>query len=132
MKTKPIVSLLGLALAVLLFAGCASAGNASLKKETEQSVSTKIVAGKTTKVQVRSMFGSPGKTSFTDGGSEIWTYELSNMSADGINYVPFAGLFGSSVSGTKKELVVLFDDANIVKKYSMSESPVSVKTGLMR
>lgn len=39
-------------------------------------------------------------------------------------------LFGSSASGTKKELVLLFNDDNTVKKYNMSESDVTVKTGL--
>jgi hypothetical protein len=33
-------------------------------------------------------------------------------------------------SGEKKELVVMFDTKNIVKRYSMSESAVSRKTGI--
>ena len=119
-----------LSLAFLALSGCASVGNQTLKKETEQSVATKITEGTTTKAQVRGQFGSPVKTNFTDNGSEVWTYELSKMSADGISYVPIVGLFAGSTSGTKKELVVLFDLTGIVKRYSMSESPISMKTGL--
>jgi len=119
-----------LALATISLAGCASAGNQSLKTENEATVAQKVVAGKTTKAEIRAMFGSPASTSFTDGGLEIWTYELAHMKADGVDYIPVVGLFGSSASGTKKQLVVLFDDAGTVKKYSMSESPVTVKTGV--
>lgn len=76
------------------------------------------------------MFGSPAKTSFTDGGLEIWTYERSKMHADAVNYIPIVNLFGSSASGIRKELVILFDDKDIVKRFSMSESPETVKTGI--
>lgn len=76
------------------------------------------------------MFGSPATTSFTDGGLEIWKYELSKMKADAVNFIPVVNLFGSSASGTKKELVILFNDNGTVRKFSMSESPVNVKTGV--
>jgi len=70
------------------------------------------------------------KTSFTDNGSEIWTYEFSNMSADAISYVPIVNLFARSASGTKKELVVLYDKSDVVQRFTMSESNVTVKGGL--
>jgi len=116
--------------AALVLSGCASVGSESLRKETETSVSQKIVQGKTTKTEVRSMFGSPTKTSFTDGGLEIWNYDFTNVSADAISYVPIVGMFGASASGKKKELVVMYDDKNIVKRFSMSEADVHQKTGL--
>jgi outer membrane protein assembly factor BamE (lipoprotein component of BamABCDE complex) len=119
-----------IAVAVVTLAGCAGTGNDSLRSETEATVSTKIVEGKTTKDEVRSMFGSPMKTEFTDGGLEIWHYELTKLHGDAVNYIPIINLFGSSASGQKKELVVLFDSNNIVKRYSMSQSSVSHKTGI--
>lgn len=117
---------------VIAFAltGCASVGSESLRKETESSVSQKIVQGKTTKSEVRAMFGSPTKTTFTDGGLEVWNYDFTNVSADAISYVPIVNLFGASASGKKKELVVLYDNENIVKRFSMSEADVTQKTGL--
>jgi outer membrane protein assembly factor BamE (lipoprotein component of BamABCDE complex) len=129
MKSKVLASSFGLALA-LAFSGCMSSGNESLRKESEQSVAQKIVEGKTTKAEIKKMFGSPSKTTFTDGGLETVTYELAKMKADGVNYIPLVGLLGTSASGTKKELVILFDNDGVVKKYSMSESPVQVKTGI--
>jgi outer membrane protein assembly factor BamE (lipoprotein component of BamABCDE complex) len=123
-----------MAIAVVVFtcltAGCASVGNETLRKESESSMSTKMAEGKTTKPEVRAMFGSPLKTTFTDGGLEIWNYEFTNVSLDAISYVPIVNLFGGTSSGKKKELVVLFDQVGVVKRFSMSESDVKNKTGL--
>lgn len=127
---KPSILLAGVCLATLTLIGCASKGNESLRKETELSIGTKLTEGQTTKTEVRKMLGSPLKTSFTDGGLEISTYEFDNVTSDAINYVPVLNWLGSSASGTKKELVILFDKANVVQRYSMSESNVKVKTGL--
>jgi outer membrane protein assembly factor BamE (lipoprotein component of BamABCDE complex) len=110
--------------------GCASVGNETLRSESESSVQNKMVQGKTTKSEVRAMFGSPLKTSFTDGGLEIWTYEFSKVSADAVSYIPIVNLFGATASGTKKELVVLIDKSDVVQRFSMSESAVKQKTGV--
>lgn len=110
--------------------GCASVGNERLKDETETSIQGKIIEGKTTKAQVREAFGSPLKTSFTDGGLEVATYEFTDLSADAVSYIPIVNLFGSSASGKKKELIVLYDKSGVVQRYSMSESDVTQKTGI--
>lgn len=128
---KKIIIASVMALSVLSLAGCANSGNQSLKKETEQSVKTKITEGKSTKSEVKSVFGSPAETTFTDGGKEIWKYVFADVSADAVSYIPIVNLFGSSASGTKKELVVMFN-GEIVERYSMSESDHSTKTGLFR
>jgi hypothetical protein len=130
MKNNINTKTLCIALIALSMLGCASTGNESLRQENEATISQKLTEGKTTKAEVRSIFQSPTSTSFTDAGLEVWKYELSRMSADAVNYIPVVNWFGSSTSGTKKELVVLFDDKGILKRYSMSESPVSVKTGV--
>lgn len=127
---KPSILFTTACVTVLALVGCASKGNESLRKETEVSIGTKLSEGKTTKAEVRKMLGSPLKTSFTDGGLEISTYEFDNVTSDAINYVPVLNWLGSSASGTKKELVILFDKGNVVQRYSMSESDVKVKTGL--
>jgi len=127
---RRVYQLAAISAALLVLSGCASTGNEALRKESEVSVGQKIVEGKTTKTEIRSYFGSPTKTSFTDGGLEIWNYEFSNVSADGVSYIPIVNLFGASASGKKKELVVMFDQTNTVKRYAMSESDVTQKTGI--
>lgn len=117
---------------VFVVAGCMSTGNETLKSETELSVSSKIEIGATTAAEVKSMFGSPYETTYTDSGMLIWKYRLDDLQADAINYIPIVNLFGSSYSGTRKELVVLFDENDVVKRHNMSESEVDTKSGVLK
>ncbi|EOQ30427.1 MULTISPECIES: hypothetical protein [Citrobacter] len=118
---------LAVALAVTL-AGCASSGNQKLKSETETSVQSKIQEGKTTKVEVKTLFGSPDAVSYTDGGNEIWKYSFAKVKVNGTSFIPFYGLFHNGTNGTKKELTILFKD-NTVQKYTMAESAINTKSG---
>lgn len=118
---------LAVALAVIL-TGCASSGNQKLKSETETSVQSKIHEGKTTKVEVKTLFGSPDAVSYTDGGNEIWKYSFAKVKVNGTSFIPFYGLFHNGTNGTKKELTILFKD-NTVQKYTMAESAINTKSG---
>jgi len=113
-----------------LLSGCATVGNDSLKDEDQQTISNKLTEGKTTMAEVKVMLGTPMSTSYTDGGLEVWTYEITHMSADAASYIPVVGMFAGSSSGTKKELVILFDEKEKVRKYKMNESAVKARTGL--
>ena len=117
---------------LLVLASCAtgSGGNQTLKNESESSVTTKIINNVTTQSEIKAMFGSPYETTYTDGGMEIWKFRLDDMRADAINYVPIVNWFGTSFTGTRKELVILFNDDGTVKRNSMSESDVQNKTGM--
>ena len=117
---------------LLILASCAtgSGGNQTLKNESESSVTTKIINNVTTQSEIKAMFGSPYETTYTDGGMEIWKYRLDDMRADAVNYVPIVNWFGTSFTGTRKELVILFNDDGTVKRNSMSESDVQNKTGM--
>ena len=129
MKLKTIFSLFA---ATFLLVSCATSGNQTLKNETEISVDMKIIEGQTTSAEIKAMFGSPFETTYTDGGLAIWKYEFADMKSDAVNFVPIVNFFGSSMSGTKKELVILFNDDMTVKRSSMAESDVQTKTGLFR
>ncbi len=115
---------------IIFVGGCQSTGNQTLSEETESSVASKIINNVTTQAEIKAMYGSPYETTYTDGGMEIWKYRLDDLKADAINYVPLVNLFGSSFSGTRKELVILFNDDGTVKRNSMSESDVQSKSGL--
>ncbi|HCR16121.1 MAG TPA: hypothetical protein DIU35_01450 [Candidatus Latescibacteria bacterium] len=116
----------------LLLSGCSSTGNRALKNETEQSISQKILEGKTTKAEIQSMLGSPLSTSFTDGGLVIWTFKFSQTQVKASTFIPIVYLFSSGTKGTIKELKILFDDEDIVKKFSMTESKTETKAGLIK
>lgn len=82
-------------------------GNKALWGQTEESIAKKIFPGKTTKEDVRTIFGVSLKVVLTDTG-ETWTYESSVVT-----------IFSGS-SYTRSTLVILFDDKGIVKRYSMN------------
>ena len=118
--------------ALFLVAGCASTGNKVLKDETASGVAQKIIKGQTTKDQVRAIYGDPMSTSFTDSGKEIWRYEFVKTHAKATNFIPLVSMFNSGAKGTKKELVVMFDDNGVVKNFSMSSSKVDTDTSLFQ
>ena len=113
-----------------LLAGCASSGNEALRHENSQTISQKVIEGKTTASEVKGMFGEPTSTSFTGNGLEIWKYDFEKVTADAISYIPVVNAFGGTASGTKKELTILFNEQMVVKKVKMSEAAVKHKTGL--
>ena len=134
MSLKNLTSTAILICAALILSGCANEGSTVLKKVSEAEVEGKIFVGKTTRDQVRAMYGSPLETSYTDTGLEIWKYQYDDTT--GLNVENIAsqvltlGLAGSKHTGDRKELVVLFDEKNIVKRFNMSVSPVTKGKGL--
>ena len=124
------IKIIVVAIFALVVSGCASTGNETLENETELSVASKIEAGATTAAEIKAMFGSPYETTYTDSGMLIWKYRLDDLKADAINYIPIVNLFGTKYSGTRKELVILFDENDVVKRSHMSESDVETKSGL--
>jgi len=118
-----------LAVVALVLGACASAGNMALKDENEKSVAARVVEGKTTKQEVQAAYGQPTQTTFTDGGNEIWTYRYAYATPKAINFVPVVGIFAGGADVQTKELVVMFDKANVVMKFSMREAQQEVSRG---
>ena len=114
--------------------GCANEGSTIFNEVSEAEAQSKITVGKTTREEVRLMFGSPHETKNTNSGLEIWTYQYDDTTA--LNAETMAsvfltlGLAGITQAGYRKELVVLFDENNTVKRYNMSKSPVTKGTSL--
>lgn len=131
MKTNKLLLITAAALS-LVMAGCASSGNKVLKEETSKSVAEKITKGKTTKAQVRELYGDPMETSFTDSGKEIWKYHFIKAHVKATNFIPVVSMFASGSEGDKKELVVLFNSKGVVDNFSMSSSKVETNTSLFQ
>jgi outer membrane protein assembly factor BamE (lipoprotein component of BamABCDE complex) len=116
-------------LALFVLGACASAGNMVIKDETEQSVSSKIVEGKTTKQEIVATYGQPSQTTFTDGGNEIWTYKYAYAIATGASYIPIIGIFAGGANVHSKTLMIMFDRQDIVSRFSMREVQEEMKRG---
>jgi outer membrane protein assembly factor BamE (lipoprotein component of BamABCDE complex) len=118
-------------LAVLfLMTGCVSIGNQAIKNETQQTIQSKIVEGKTTKEQVRAALGEATSVSFTDSGNEIWTYTYTHSSPKAQDFIPIVNIFTQGSDQTTKQLIVMFDKNEVVSKYTMRTSQNEVHAGL--
>jgi len=131
MKKKHVVLASVLVAASMGLGGCASMGNASIAKENQQSISKKLVRGKTTESQVRAEFGDPMKTSFTDSGNSVWEYDYTKLHDKAVNFIPFANMVESGMKGKKKTLVMMFDKKQVLKNYTLSASAVDESAGLL-
>lgn len=115
---------------VALLAGCASVGNSRLADQNDATIAEQITIGTTTQSEIIQALGSPSSRFLDANGNEQWMYLHSRASADAINFVPFAPLFGTSTSGETKQLTVIFDDEGVVENYLMNTSDTGVKTGV--
>lgn len=121
-------------LAVFTVAGCASFGNDSIRNETESSINSKIAENKTTKGEIKNMFGTPVEVDYTDSGLEIWRYKYVETSNEGLTFlITLISLslvqFGDVES---RELTILFDEKGVVKKYSVPESTLKRRGGVIK
>lgn len=129
--SKLLPSLVFLSIAL---GGCANVGNQSVKNFSEAEANNQILKGVTTKNDIKEAFGSPLESTFTDGGLTIWTYVYDDTSAFTPETVGSMiltlGLAGKKSRGTRNELVILFDEQNVVKQFNMSNSPIEAGTGI--
>ena len=130
-KLKNTIAILFLA---VLVTNCASVGNDSLVGQKPEQVGLAVVKGETTMSEIKNIYGDPFETSFTATGTLIYKYrydDTSAMNAKTVASVLFTyGLAGSKMEGTRLELVILFDEVNVVKNYNFSTSEINGGTGL--
>ena len=120
----------GALLTIIVLSGCAStAGNQSIKNETQQSIASKIIKGRTTKQDISREFGDPTRKTTVDTNEDMWFYSIMNSNMSAISYIPIAGLFSNGTDMKSKALTVTFQ-GDKVENWSFSESNDSVHNGL--
>ena len=118
-------------LAALSVGACASHGNDILRTQDARAVDRVIHDGRTTRSQVQGMYGAPTETSFANAQNEIWIYRWSRETARPENFVPYVGFLVASNDVQKKELVLLFNEQNIVVRHSMRETNETVRRNFL-
>jgi hypothetical protein len=118
-------------LAALLVGACASAGNDVLRTQDSRAVDQTIIDGKTTRSELEAMYGTPSATSFANAQSEIWVYRWRRSTSHPENFIPYVGLLVASNDVQMKELVVLFNEQNVVVRHSMRETNETVRRNLL-
>lgn len=108
--------------------GCASVGNASVSNESQQSVAQKVTTGKTTKNEVRAMYGEPTSTSSGSGGTESWTYSYSDTKGDPKKFIPLVGIFIADSDKLKvRVLEFTFNKNGTVAAYNFTNQNTEIK-----
>jgi predicted small secreted protein len=129
---KKTISIVSLALCASLVTGCAvKSGNDKLEDVTSESVGKTIIKDKTTKANVKELFGEPQKVDFLANGQEKWEFLHVRKAAKGVNYVPVANWFVGGTNDTTKSLVILFE-GDIVKNYTTAVAEGETKAGLFQ
>ena len=120
------------ALVASLITGCAvKTGNDKLQEVTNENIDSVIKNGVSTKTEVKSKLGGPGKIDFLNNGLEKWEYDHTLKVEKGVNYVPVVNWFVKGTDDTKKSLVILFD-GDIVKTHTFSMENGETMGGLVR
>ena len=115
-----------------LITGCAvKTGNDKLQEVTNENIDSVIKNGVSTKTEVKSKLGGPGRVDFLNNGLEKWEYDHTLKVEKGVNYVPVVNWFVKGTDDTKKSLVILFD-GDIVKTHTFSTENGETMGGLVR
>ncbi|MGM3173261.1 hypothetical protein [Dickeya lacustris] len=117
------------ALVILPLSACTTYGNKSLKNETQQSVKTKIVKGKTTQQEILAAFGDPQSRASNDG-QEMWSYSSMSGESQISNYIPGLALLKNSNTAHMNSLEIWFK-GNVVDRYNFSQTASKVSRGLL-
>lgn len=125
MKTK----VAGALLIIIVLSGCAStAGNQSIKNETQQSIASKILKGRTTKQDILQQFGEPTLKTTIGTDEDMWSYSIMNSDMSAMSYIPIVGLFSNGTDMKSKNMTITFA-GDKVENWSFSESNDSVQNG---
>lgn len=105
--------------ASLIIVGCATSSYSVGKNFASENVS-KIVKGKTTKVELISLFGQPFSKSVISSSGEKWVYTYSAGTASAQSYLVTTKV---ETTGTQRILDILIENG-IVTNYTYTEGPM--------
>ncbi len=111
-----------IALACLAAAGCTTVGNGRLVTLDEPAAQALLVPGRTTEAEARDALGQGTVLTFSSGW-RTWHYVWRKGLAKGWDDVPYVNLIAARIGGDEKELVLLFDDAGVLRRWSLQVNP---------
>ncbi len=123
---KKLLSCAAFTLTTLFFPCCKSyqygAGEENIQKSnlTFGVVKSKIIKGQTDQNEILKTFGAPNIVAKNKSNDEIWSYNrMSSVSKGGQTSFIFGKKASASSSNQSFDLIITFDDQNIVKDYSV-------------
>ncbi|HDX8828935.1 MULTISPECIES: hypothetical protein [Klebsiella] len=117
-------------IAIFLISGCSTSGNQNLKNETPQSLQSKIIKNKTTKMELLTKLGEPDTRTTLDDGNEQWRYFMYNNQFNASTFIPVVGLLTGGSQSQSKTLEIDFK-GETVSKWTFSSDNNNTKTGIL-
>ena len=115
---RPVM--LAVVVAGLCASGCSTVGNGRMAQLDAVQAAALLVPGRTTQDEVRQALGQGTVIRFRSG-RETWHYLYRKGIAPGWDDLPYIGLITSRLDRPTKELVILFDGAGVLRRWSMQE-----------
>ncbi len=126
-KRSVIFRLAILMIIIFSIASCTSLKAPQKSNLTQGIVKTKIEKGVTSQAEILSLIGAPNIITKNRDGDEVWTYSRQSFDSESGGFAGGLFLFGgskafSSASSNSFDLIITFDNKNIVKDYSAVSS----------
>ena len=120
-------NLMLLSMIIFLISSCTSLKSPQKSNLTHGVVKTKIEKGVTSQAEILSLLGAPNIITKNKDGDEVWTYSRQSFDSESGGFGGGLFLFGgskafSSASSNSFDLIITFDNKNIVKDYSAVSS----------
>ena len=103
---------------VLGLPGCSTVGDGRVAQLDAAQANQLLVPGRTTRDDVRQALGDGAVIRF-QSGLETWHYEYREGLAAGWDAVPYVNLIVARLDPPTRELVLLFDTAGVLRRWSL-------------
>jgi hypothetical protein len=120
------MSRVGILIAALALAGCASSGT----KVTEAQAS-QFIKGQSTEAEVIAKLGQPTSSSRAADGSRADIYMYSQAQARAENFIPVVGLMAGGADATRTAVIFHYGPDGVLKDWTSNATNVDMNTGLL-
>lgn len=107
------------ALLTLALVGCTTVGNGQMKTLDPQRAAQWLQPGQTSRSEAEQRLGRGKVLRFESSGWETWHYFYKDGLPKLLDFVPVVGLVTERVDSGSKELVLLFDEHGLLRKYAL-------------
>lgn len=101
-----------------VLAACTTVGNGRVRELQPAEASELLQPGKTTRVEAERLLGA-GRVLRLDSGWTTTHYVYRNGLPRFLDFVPVVGLVTSSIDAPETELVLLFDEQGLLRKFKL-------------
>lgn len=122
-----MLTTMGLCLGLIFTVGCQTKQPTQKSNLSMGTVKKNIVKGKTNQAEIMQLLGSPNLTTKNSKGGEVWTYTRQSYDSESGGFGGGLILFGgnkafSSSSSNSFDLILTFNDKDVVEDYSVIQS----------